>query len=194
MTEFYQRTDRTFSAGEAADATGVSQMLQRDWRRHGFLASGEVNKKVRFTISELCQLGIMKSMTESGLTPSRAHAIAGIIGLHAMFMLNLHPEANDIEGVTDRDAKIDLLRKWHTGEYGPMSRFVFIPSSLEDLGPESREKQGTVQFHNSLADLEAENDGAWFQGIIFDFVSFAASLTRKVGGALIRYDLSEDAK
>ena len=60
----------TFTSSEAQALTGVSAFVQRDWRRNGFMASGD-RGWTRYTIEDLCRLHLFNTFTQSGMGPSR---------------------------------------------------------------------------------------------------------------------------
>lgn len=66
-----------FTPGDAEAITGVSTVLQRDWRRRGILPANE-DGHARFDVHGLAELMILKSLSDRGLGPQAAKAVAEI--------------------------------------------------------------------------------------------------------------------
>ena len=64
---FYQK----YSAGDATKICGVSQVRQRDWRRHGLLPSVD-SGHVRYDYFDLTRLFALGILNQSGVTPKKA--------------------------------------------------------------------------------------------------------------------------
>lgn len=68
-------SDRTFTAGEAAVITGVSQNTAADWRRRGLLPAGD-GKWTRLGFRDLARLRMTRALLEIGLPVSQAIELA----------------------------------------------------------------------------------------------------------------------
>jgi hypothetical protein len=68
----------TYSAGEAATITGLSQIMQRDWRRHGFLPKPDGH--ARHNIVLLAKMRMLKALSDRGIGPSQGCATAHVTG------------------------------------------------------------------------------------------------------------------
>ena len=60
-------TDREFAPRETAKITGVSQILQRTWRRRGYLTGKPSGKWSWFTLTEIIRMYVMRSLSMAGL-------------------------------------------------------------------------------------------------------------------------------
>lgn len=63
-----------FSPSEAAEISGLSQTMQRDWRRRGFLPSNE--GRARFTAFEVASMLAMKLLSDQKIGPSATQELA----------------------------------------------------------------------------------------------------------------------
>lgn len=64
----YTRVDTEYTPAEAADVTGVSTSLQRDWRRRDILVVGaKEGKHSRFKFDNLCEMFALKAFSDAGL-------------------------------------------------------------------------------------------------------------------------------
>ncbi|WP_419320594.1 hypothetical protein ACN2C7_06505 [Caulobacter sp. ErkDOM-E] len=57
----------SFSAAEAEAITGVSQIVQRDWRRRKIIGGEAVNGRVRYAPIELAAIILLKAFSDAGL-------------------------------------------------------------------------------------------------------------------------------
>jgi hypothetical protein len=64
----------TFSASEAERVSGLSQNMQRDWRKRGFLPP--VEGKARFDFFDIAVLKVMKLLADRGMGPKAGGSIA----------------------------------------------------------------------------------------------------------------------
>lgn len=79
----------TFTAGQAAQITGVPADLQRDWRRRGILAS--VEGHARYTPSCLCRLMVLKELNKlqlrNSVSEEELEKLSGTVLFHALSYL-----------------------------------------------------------------------------------------------------------
>lgn len=199
MSEGFERTERDYSAGEAAELTGVSQVMQRDWRRHGFLEPSVPGKHVRFSLLEICIMALMKVQTDNGKAVSAAHWVAKMTADAAILQIEKCQVGVSIEGLNIGPAqRRKLIYELNSidEKADATTRYIFLPAnkgmskSLDDndeMGP-------TAYCFASLAEMESEVERDWVYGTIFDLQSFAMSLSFKLGEPLITYRLVEDDK
>jgi len=64
----------TFTPAAAARITGVSAVLQRDWRRRGYLPS--VPGHARFSTVQLAEIWVMGLLAERGIGPQQSKGMA----------------------------------------------------------------------------------------------------------------------
>lgn len=72
-------SEALFAPRDAARITGVSEDLQRDWRRHGYLPRAE--GRARFDLMGLAGMHFMQGMAERGIGPKLTHKIAPSVAL-----------------------------------------------------------------------------------------------------------------
>src|SRR3546814_9298687 len=67
--------DREFSPAEAAEITGVSTALQRDWRRRGILPENADGKWTRWDLNDIIKLSVMKLFSDAGIDVSKTSIV-----------------------------------------------------------------------------------------------------------------------
>src|SRR3546814_2787709 len=72
--------DREFSPAEAAEITGVSTALQRDWRRRGILPENADGKWTRWDLNDIIKLSVMKLFSDAGIDVSKTSIVSQKIG------------------------------------------------------------------------------------------------------------------
>lgn len=66
---------QTFASSDVERVTGHTQVMQRDWRRHGYLPSTG-GRRARFSLEETASVLIMKRMADRGVGPSVSRPLA----------------------------------------------------------------------------------------------------------------------
>lgn len=192
MQNQIERIEREFSAAEIADLVGIPQVMQRDWRRHGFLPPPEPGRRARFKLSEAVYLALMKAQTDGGKGPSGADFLARNSVEVGMKQISLCPLAVKIEGLDlPVEKRRGFLRQMAKAEEGEeTTRYLFFPahSSLPKASlPSGEDESKTTCWHfASLAEMEAKVKRDWITGQIFDLEAFAMSLALKAA-PLITY-------
>ncbi|RQW41376.1 helix-turn-helix domain-containing protein [Novosphingobium sp. LASN5T] len=109
-----------FTPAEATAITGVSQDLQRDWRRRGFLPRSEGH--ARFDLFGLAELLTMKLLSARDIGPKAAAEVADWCGngiaYHALDAVDAyegdHLRTNEARGLDDRPLSDDERSKLAT--------------------------------------------------------------------------------
>lgn len=200
MSTFYSRTERTFSAAEVEEAFGLAETKQRDWRRRGFLGAGERGKRYEFSLTEVCILGMVNTLTASGITAGRAFNLAKFTAPFAAMQVEICQI-----GVDFPDETLSPEQKRATifglNDLDPDGRFdgvepatiVYFPTSPTFKNPlrVGEEKPAAASLWRSLRDLEENGPSGTFSGIIFDLRAFAIGLSLHVAEPLVSYHLDE---
>jgi MerR-like DNA binding protein len=192
----FERTERDFSAMEAAELTGVSQTMQRDWRRHGYLPPSIPGKRVRFSLTDICILALAKIQTNEGKPVEGAIWTAKMSADVAMTQIELCQFGVEFKGIDlDPAGKRKIiydLNEVEDKDYAA-SRYVFFPAKGKLHGTiDGSEAEGPTCYHfASLAEMESKVKRNWVYGNIFDLVAFAMSVSFKVREPLITYRLIE---
>ena len=193
-----ERIEREFSAGEIAEFIGVSQVMQRDWRRHGYLPPSEPRRRVKFGLLQMAYLGLMKVQIDAGKPPSTASGLAKWTAPLAVMQIEICPPAVKIEGIDlpDSEKRRFMYEMASRTEDEAGSRYLFFPNrqSLPKTslpGGEDTTPVGCYSF-GSLAEMEGAVERDWITGQIFDLEAFAMSLALKAG-PLITYRASPEA-
>lgn len=98
MTYSVRTIDREFTPSEAAEVTGVSPALQRDWRRRGILPENEGGKWTRWSLQEIIKLAVMKRLSDSGVDVSKTLDAAHMAILPTLSRIKLAEGAVAFEG------------------------------------------------------------------------------------------------
>lgn len=178
---------REFSAGEAAETSGVSQVLQREWRRRGLLSESKGRSWVRYSVLEVCSLAVMKGFSESGISVKSAHTLAMLTAPCTKSFLMYLPGAVAFEGDHLCDGERDMVMK---GNFEPFeSRYIFAPLPFVQGGSGDL---ASMYFFTSLAEVEKEVGPGWFNGLIFDLKSLAEQIHAKIELPLATFHAERD--
>lgn len=190
----FDRIEKDFGAMEAAKLTGVSQVMQRDWRRHGFLAPPTPGKRMRFSLLEMCILALTKAQVDAGKAVSGAHHVAAMSSVVALRQIELCAPAVLVEGVSlSYEEKLDFIRQ--NAGLGPddeVTRYLFFTRKTSVPGPgidPDEEQLNTCQHFATLQEMEENVQRGWVTGEIFDLAAFALALALRADGPLITYKL-----
>ncbi len=187
-----ERIERLFAAGKAAEISGVSQPLQRDWRRRGLLPANTTGRHTRFSPLDLLQLRIMLAFSQGGIGVKGASSLAMACAIPAeMFLMNL-PGAVAFEGVNlTPEERARLL-----AAEAPMPESEFFFSPLPESG-ERGEAETDLADGYMLAGpeelLARVPRGPWFYGLVFDFKSLAGAVHAAAPLPLYTYKITEEA-
>lgn len=98
----------TFTAGLASQVTGVTPVMQRDWRRRGFLKA--VDGRAEFDAFELSDLRTMKLLSDGGVGPASSRQWKRAVAYCVVSRALMSPDA--YEGLQPSDmAKQDQIRR-----------------------------------------------------------------------------------
>lgn len=105
---------REFSPREAENVTGVSVTLQRDWRRRGLLPEQDSKGWAKFSISDIIEMLVMKSFSESGLSVQSAREFSRKAVNPTMKVLFSNPDAINFEGfeISSKLKEIVMIRSY----------------------------------------------------------------------------------
>ena len=107
------RNDAEFTPAQVAAITGVSVVLQRDWRRRGYLSSSSDGKHNRYGLRDVCLIYALRAFSDTGLGP------------RFVYEMDIPAIGNDFKHVVSR------IGDYINGDRSPESRFaVFDRGSL----------------------------------------------------------------
>jgi len=103
-----------FKAGEAERITGLSTVMQRDWRRRKLLARPDGH--ARFDVFGLSEMMFLKTMADRGIGPKRASELAefaaGGIAFGALLPEAAYDEADPVPSdAMQRERAASVIRK-----------------------------------------------------------------------------------
>lgn len=179
---------RDFKAGEAAEISGVSQALQRDWRRRGFLGDVGETGRVRFPLRDLAHLKVMKMLSDGGIGVKGASALARHASTAVLGALKTMPEAISVEGAELRaDELPGFLEQIGKTPWGSLFMFFPLPE------PNGAGPLADAYFLIRPAELHeiVGKDGPWAFGLLFNLRCIALEMVQKARGPLVIYRLTE---
>lgn len=124
---------REFTPSEAANITGVSTDLQRDWRRRKVLPENEGGKWTRFSLSDIVQMSVLKAFSDSGFSVSSVGDCAHMAILPTLALLNDMPGAVVFEGDEISDRLKALATASHVG--GAHGRYLVMAKDPDASEP-----------------------------------------------------------
>lgn len=99
----------TFTPGEAERITGLSTMMQRDWRRRGFIESTEGH--ARFDAFALAELMVLKMLADAGVGPQDGVEIAKFCAAGVMW--------HSLQWVDAYEGDYQRALEWNNAAVGP---------------------------------------------------------------------------
>ncbi|MGP9789618.1 hypothetical protein [Roseinatronobacter sp. NSM] len=191
----FKSTEKDFGAMEIAKYAGVSQMKQRDWRRHGYLPPAEPGRRARYSILDLCVIALTSIQTEAGKELGAANWIAKMSAGVAKSQIELCPQAVAFEGLELNEDQKRAAMRYAAGlsEADIPTRYLFFPNHWvlpSRLLVNSDEAPATCYHFATLAEMEGRIGQDWISGQIFDLKLFAENLAQMIGEPLIHYHVS----
>lgn len=103
-----------FTPGEAQRITDVATVMQRDWRRRGFLPSGDGH--ARFDVFSLAELWALKLLADRGIGPQQGKEVVdwlaiGIVGYALQFRDAYEGEHDEFEHLMGAGDSADDLHR-----------------------------------------------------------------------------------
>lgn len=132
----YSLTPATFEAHEVEAITGISTVLQREWRRRQIIRMPRTNRKrARWTIDQIGEAAVIRVLTGAGVTIATAMSAASVsvLPLRAAVMSLDAPAMSVLTPRPDHD--------------GPAARYVVV-------GRHVSEREPVVSRTSALAELE----------------------------------------
>jgi len=158
-----------FSAGEAADISGVNPVLQRHWRKRGLLPQIEGERNARFSISDVVRMTIMQRLSDSGISIKGLQEFSLLATHHATARLMAMPGAVIVKTETEEAEAHERgrIESWATHS---KARYAFMPLPERDDAP------GRIAqyLRADLSDLHelVDQDGL-FHGLLIDLEAVA---------------------
>lgn len=175
--------NREFTPAEAAEITGVSTALQRDWRRRGILAENAEGKWTRWGLTDIIRLSVMKLFSDAGMDVSQTKTIAQMALLPTLGAIARIDEAVAFEGDEIPEESRNRIRVGTVGTTHPShtpGRFLISFGKGEY----------DVCRTDSLADVESllDRDHRPILSVV-DCHSLASLIAERAGGPVIRYEI-----
>lgn len=176
----WKRVMKDFSAGEAAQASGVSQTLQRDWRRRGFLPERTGPQQSRFDADDILRLAALKTFSDAGLSVKTSQRLAVSVARTAFHHLERMTGAVAFDGASD---PTEAEAWWERTRWDRFSQYIITPL------PERDDEAGRPLYYER-SDLEDIADLVGQDGSVCSLVFDIAALVQKVHAGLPRPILS----
>lgn len=160
-----------FSAGQAAEISGVNASLQRHWRQRGLLPDIEPGKHARFGPGEVLRMTIMKAFSDSNISIKGARIFTQTAADIAGRILQTLPGA--VELVADPSLGPDFIdrerRRLEDWRDMRRVRYLFMPLPEREDGP------GAIAMYQreDLSDLHTLLDEDGFHGLLIDVDAIA---------------------
>jgi len=184
MDEKYncRTVQRTFSASEAENITGVSQATQRDWRRREFLQPISGGGRARHSLEDLIFLAALGALTKSGLPVSQAVELAplAILPVHANF--SRWDDVSVFDGHKLSSEQMARIRESHVVGASDNDNWLF--AALDHPG-------GVMGRTDDLRKLDGGLRGS-LCAIILDLTSLAHRIARAAPLPLITWQIEAD--
>src|SRR3546814_1923245 len=124
--------DREFSPAEAAEITGVSTALQRDWRRRGILPENADGKWTRWDLNDIIKLSVMKLFSDAGIDVSKTSIVSQMAMMPTRAAISLTEGAVTFEGAELPDEEKARVRsEEHTSELQSLMRISYAVFCLQ---------------------------------------------------------------
>ncbi|MFS8052333.1 hypothetical protein QD357_05845 [Rhizobium sp. BR 317] len=143
----------TFTPGEVEAVTGLSTVMQRNWRRHGYLPATK-DGHARFNAFEMARLMVMRMFSDRGIGPSESFEIAGICSVGIVYSAlqermaynaNMDLEALRREHIDLQSISRRIIREYTGAGNAPAQYFIWWAD-------------GTHVWHRSLSDAFPPSD------------------------------------
>lgn len=160
-----------FSAGQAAEISGVNTTLQRQWRKRDLLPELEAGKHARFLPGEVLHMMIMKSFSDSSISIKAARAFTLKTKDIAIRILQALPGAVEMSaeprlGTDFIEKERRTLEDWRDMR---RCRYLFMP-----LPEREDTSDNTAIFEREdLSDLHTLLDEESFNGLLIDVEAIA---------------------
>lgn len=168
----FNRIMSTYGAAEVEKVSGVSQPLQRHWRRRGLMLEDKGEGRVRYTSFEVVYLTAMHAFSQSGVSVKLQKSLAVRIAWQATKLLERMPGAAAFTGPSPE--AVELARKsWEADTPGTGDRYLIepFPSGADEVG-------------YGRANLDDLDDLIDQEGTFCAFVADAATLAKIVHGRI----------
>lgn len=169
--------DREFTPKEAAEASGVSTTLQRDWRRREILQAGSDAGWARFSLNDVIRMAVLNRCSQFGLSVKfAANWVAPIA---------LIPVHEALEGFDDVYGGDDLPANCPTHEGIQSGRYIAAVNQLDDDAP----YVARVNSIEQLDDFAEKYDASAF--FVLDCQKLAAEIVRRSPHPLVHVTVTE---
>lgn len=186
----------TFTAGQASQVTGLTPVMQRDWRRRGFLKA--VEGRAKFNAFDLADFMITRLMSDLGVGPASSRKWKRTAAYCVVSRALMSPDAYDgvvPSDVSEQDQIRRSLLRQHATEPGAYTSDVLPAGSHNQIAKAPRfavwsgEDQGMLG--NSLDDLHSKHfrpEQPTKPAIFIDVHGAATDLLREAGPLVLCED------
>lgn len=170
---------REFTPGEAEKIAGVSGALQRDWRRRGLMMSGNKGKWTRFSLFDLIQMRLMKTLSRFGFSVQLVSSITSLAGEVTEAFLLARPGSIETEDGEQASQPVD--------EGGIARRYIVLGPRDEDQNDPYLATSGNI---NACAQYAQRHKLTHF--LIIDCAELADQMGTMIDGPILRIEVDAD--
>jgi DNA-binding transcriptional MerR regulator len=178
--------NREFSPGEAAEITGVSTALQRDWRRRKILPESNDGKWTRWDLADIIRLSVMKLFSDAGMDVSKTGTVAQMAMMPTLSALYALDGAVEVENDANVPAGevasiIERMAPRTSHRAHSIGRFLVV------TGPNEFDvcRVSDVSAVSALMDEQHRPIVS-----IVDCQTLAALIVERAGGPVIRFEIA----
>lgn len=182
MSISVRNIERDFSPSEAAEVSGVSVALQRDWRRRKILAENRDGKWTKFRLTDVIDLSIKKLCTDAGMQVSQVSTLAHMGILPTLNFLSQLPDAVVIEGDEVDDEMKERIVRITVGARGR-----YLVSTKSDSNEPYIFRSETLEFFEEPRRYNAPDF------FIIDCLKLAERIAARTTGPLFRVEVEVEA-
>lgn len=170
-----------FSPKEAASISGVSTVLQRDWRRRGVLPDRQGKKWSKFTLSNVIQMTVMRAFTKSGISLESAETLSHMAILPVLDTFSRRDDVSVFIGDPLNEEQESRIRRTHVSGASEDDQFSFVAL------PESESGTSAARLSDLSRGEMIMSQNNSFHGIVVDHNRLAHHIAEKASLPIIRF-------
>lgn len=173
--------DREFAPKEAAEITGVSVALQRDWRRRKVLPEKKEAGWAKFKLADIIEMLVMKSFSEAGFSVLAVREVSSMAVLPTLRAILKFPDAVEFEGdeISEEEQEMMIVRHVQGGE----GRYLLMAMDARSNEPQVARLSDLKYIEEYLADRGAVHC------TIVDCERMAKTIVDRAGTPVMRIEI-----
>ena len=185
----YRLVTRQFSPAEAAEISGVSVTLQRDWRRRELLPPNTTGRWATFELGDIITMAVMKSFSDAGISIQKTKYLVGLALMPTYEALHRMPALYSFDDDVDEAGRdISLWAPGFTDGPRDIGRYLVAP---EDKNNNDMNVFRTASLDRIPVLLDA--CGA-VHCTVLDCRAMATRIAQAAKGPLFRVEMSDPSE